>query len=64
MSEEIFDVGTRDRLLSLSDWTQLPDAPLTDSKKTEWTTYRQALRDMPPTVSDINNPTYPTEPTD
>ena len=37
----------RFRLLDLSDWTQVADAPLTDSKKNEWQTYRQALRDLP-----------------
>ena len=25
----------------------MPDSPLTDSKKTEWATYRQQLRDIP-----------------
>jgi len=34
----------RDALLSQSDWTQLPDAPLTPEKKLEWTEYRQSLR--------------------
>jgi hypothetical protein len=28
------------------DWTQLPDAPLTDAERAQWRTYRQALRDM------------------
>ena len=37
----------RDDLLRQSDWTQMADSPLTDSKKTEWATYRQALRDFP-----------------
>ena len=36
----------RDELLTASDWTQLGDVPLTDSKKQEWATYRQALRDV------------------
>jgi hypothetical protein len=36
----------RDDLLAKSDWTQLPDAPLTDEKRAEWSTYRQALRDI------------------
>ena len=35
----------RDRKLAASDWTQMPDSPLSDSKKAEWATYRQALRD-------------------
>ena len=35
----------RNRLLKLSDWTQMPDSPLSAAKKAEWQTYRQALRD-------------------
>jgi hypothetical protein len=56
----------RDNLLSESDWTQLSDSPLTDSKKTEWATYRQTLRDIPSSqssVTDKSNITWPTEPT-
>jgi hypothetical protein len=46
------DVRT-DRLSRLvqSDWTQLPDSPLSDSKKAEWTEYRSALRGVPQTNS-------------
>jgi hypothetical protein len=33
--------------LIASDWTQLPDAPLSATQKTAWATYRQALRDLP-----------------
>ena len=51
----------RTKLLKASDWTQGADSPLTDSKKTEWKTYRQALRDVP-TQSDPFNITWPTEP--
>lgn len=36
----------RNILLSQSDWTQMPDSPLSDEKKTEWATYRQELRDL------------------
>ena len=43
----------RDRLLAESDWTQMPDSPLTDSQKTSWATYRQALRDMTDTYSTV-----------
>ena len=39
----------RSKLLSGSDWTQGADSPLTDSKKAEWQTYRQSLRDLPDT---------------
>lgn len=37
----------RDCALRLSDWTQMPDAPLTEQQRAEWATYRQALRDWP-----------------
>jgi hypothetical protein len=34
--------------LQNSDWTQLPDVPLTEEQKAAWATYRQALRDFSP----------------
>jgi len=34
----------RDALLSQSDWTQVPDAPV---DQTAWAEYRQSLRDVP-----------------
>ncbi len=39
----------RQRSLRLDecDWTQGNDSPLSSSKKTEWATYRQTLRDLP-----------------
>lgn len=37
---------SRDSLLDISDWTQVPDSPLSDSDKTAWATYRQELRDI------------------
>ena len=39
----------RDALLTASDWTVLPDAPLTTTQKTAWKTYRQTLLDLPQT---------------
>jgi hypothetical protein len=36
----------RNRLLSVTDWTQVGDSPLTQEKRDEWKVYRQALRDM------------------
>lgn len=45
----------RDELLAASDWTQMPDSPLSDEKKSEWATYRQALRDI---TADEAFPTY------
>ena len=54
----------RNKRLAETDWTQVNDSPLSDSKKTEWQTYRQALRDMPSQDGfDPFNPTYPTAPT-
>ena len=52
----------RDTLLKESDWTQFTDSPLTDSKKTEWKTYRQALRYLPATEAYPENATFPTKP--
>ena len=53
----------RNARLLASDWTQGADSPLSDSKKAEWQTYRQALRDL--TYSNLNHGdsvTWPTEP--
>ena len=55
----------RDALLAESDWTQMSDSPLSDSKKTEWATYRQTLRDIPSAqspVTDIDNIIWPSKP--
>ena len=55
-------IDDRNALLVDSDWTQMPDSPLTDAKKAEWATYRQALRDLPETTTDYSNVTFPTQP--
>lgn len=54
----------RDDLLSESDIYVLPDrwSSYTEEKKTEWTSYRQALRDLPETVVDVFNPVWPVKP--
>lgn len=52
----------RDQLLRETDFTQLVDAPLTAEKKEEYRLYRQALRDLPETVQDVFNPTFPAKP--
>jgi hypothetical protein len=55
----------RDGLLKDCDWTQMPDSPLTSSKKTEWATYRQSLRDLPSTYSSAESASeviFPTTP--
>jgi hypothetical protein len=52
----------RDRALIESDWTQLSTSPLSDAKKTEWETYRQALRDLPDNISEDLAYTLPVVP--
>ena len=55
----------RDLLMSQCDWTHTTDAPLSESTKTQWASYRQALRDIPATYPDatsIENITWPTKP--
>ena len=61
----------RDQLLIESDIKALPDSPMTDSKRDEWKTYRQALRDLPATSTpklnnqeqlDVSSLTWPTKP--
>ena len=36
----------RDQLLAASDWTQLPDSPLSSSERAAWGEYSQQLRDL------------------
>lgn len=36
----------RNTLLGACDWTVLPDAPVSESKRSEWIEYRMALRDI------------------
>ena len=55
----------RNNRLQKSDWTQAIDSPLPDSKKAEWATYRQELRDLTTTYSDAVNMeevVFPTKP--
>ncbi len=57
--------GTRDFLLTESDWTQLPDVALSTDKKAEWATYRQKLRDFSFDLSSFTtfeNVVWPTKP--
>jgi hypothetical protein len=52
-------------MLQDCDWTVGIDSPFNDAKKTEWVTYRQALRDLPSLYTDDDNfidVTFPTEP--
>ena len=51
----------RTRYLTETDWTQLPDSPLTNQKQTEWQIYRQALRDITSQLSPFSI-SWPTPP--
>lgn len=48
--------------LAETDWTQGNDSPLTDEKKTEWATYRQALRDIMDSATSLDDVTWPEKP--
>tara|TARA_R100001443_G_scaffold92607_1_gene99268 strand:- start:701 stop:1177 length:477 start_codon:yes stop_codon:yes gene_type:complete len=64
--EQVFIRGERQLLLENSDWTVLPDAPLSTDMVNKYKTYRQELRDVTKQAS-FNNAepsvTWPTEPT-
>jgi len=49
----------RNQLLTESDWTQMPDAPVDQAA---WATYRQALRDISQQAGFPTDITWPTEP--
>lgn len=57
-------VMQRNMLLIRTDWTQLPDAPLTDELKSQWSDYRQQLRQLPDTAAfdDVWNISWPKQP--
>jgi hypothetical protein len=66
-SVKFFSVIRSERhfLIGQSDWTQLPDSPLTKAQKTSWADYRQSLRNIPETYSDATSLTdiiWPTKP--
>lgn len=69
MNEEIkkFIQTIRKNILESTDYTQLPDAPLTEEKKQEWATYRQQIRDMTDlaenqNVNDVSEVIWPIRP--
>jgi len=52
----------RDIRLKKSDWTQMPDSPVSSES---WRAYRQALRDIPATnanVTNVDEVSWPAEP--
>lgn len=54
----------RNRRLAASDVQVLPDRweQMASEQKTAWAAYRQALRDLPQTVADPANPSWPVAP--
>ena len=54
----------RNDLLAESDWTQTADNALSSDKKTEWTTYRTNLRNLPANFSSVDDAgfAWPTKP--
>jgi hypothetical protein len=52
----------RNQLLAACDWTQLQDAHLSAEKKSAWANYRQALRDLPEEVQDLDAVEWPVSP--
>jgi hypothetical protein len=53
----------RQKLLYLSDWTQIPNNPLTTVQQEAWATYRQELRDIPQQSGYPFNVVWPVAPT-
>lgn len=59
--EELLMVRSqRNQILSQSDWTQIPDVP--EETQSKWKTYRQQLRDITETFTDMQSLTWPTKP--
>ena len=50
----------RNKKLAETDWTQSRDVTLTNDA--DWQTYRQALRDITDTYSDLDSVVWPTKP--
>lgn len=53
----------RDRRITLTDYTQMPDSPFTEAKRAEFAAYRQALRDIPQTFAAPDKVDWPVPPT-
>jgi hypothetical protein len=52
----------RNQLLAACDWTVLADSPLTTAKKTEWKSYRTALREITAADGFPNTISWPVAP--
>lgn len=56
-------LAKRDALLYASDWTQIPNGPLTEQQMQEWAVYRQELRDITNQAGYPTNVVFPVAPT-
>lgn len=62
-SVAVIEIRTkRNRLLYESDWTQLPNGPLSSELQTAWATYRQALRNITAQSGFPTDVVWPTSP--
>lgn len=52
----------RDKYLTNSDWTQIPDSRLTNDRRQARADYRQALRDFPATWTPAETAEFPDPP--
>jgi hypothetical protein len=50
------------QIMKSCDWTQLPDAPLTDTERVTWQQYRQVLRDLPQIYPNPDDVVFPEQP--
>jgi hypothetical protein len=55
-------INQRNELLYASDWTQIPNNPLTPAQQEAWAIYRQELRDIPSQPGFPANVIWPTPP--
>jgi hypothetical protein len=60
-SQGLIDLRSeRNRLIALTDWTQMGDIP--QAARDSWKVYRQALRDITSSATSLNDVTWPTKP--
>ncbi|MEL0623813.1 tail fiber assembly protein [Marinomonas arenicola] len=52
----------RTYLLTESDYTQIPDSPISGEQRAAWAGYRQTLRDIPNVCKDPDDVVWPTKP--
>ena len=52
----------RNFMLRESDWSQMPDAPLSEEEINKWREYRQELRNIPQDFKNPVNVTFPDSP--